>query len=144
MGALRVDAEQLLTPRDAEALLGVAVERMEPSGAGRRTSFVCFGARGTRMPIVAEMVALASATSGRRGDVPFVSVSVDTDRSQPLPRRTVCAKWEEQGVRFALTYTCVAAADSEDLVDRTAGKRGAIAALARVVSERLAALPSAR
>jgi hypothetical protein len=142
---VRVDAEQLLTPRDAQALLGVVVERMEPSGADqRRASFVCFGARGTRAPIVAEMVSLASATSGRRGDVPFVSVAVDTDRSQPLPRRTVCAKWEEHGWRFALTYTCVAATDSDELVDCTAGKRGAIAALARVVSERLAALPSVR
>lgn len=138
-----MDADVLLTPRDAQALLGLTVERLEPSSEDRRrASFVCFGARGSRPAIVCEMLSLASAPAGRPADVPFVSVAVSTDRSAPNPRRTVSARWEQGGLKFALTYTCVAAADDDEVADAATGKRSAIAALARVVSERLSALPS--
>jgi hypothetical protein len=143
-GGSTVQAAQLLTVRDAEALLGRAVNRLEPSGeveSRRSADFVCFGGRATRGPMVGEFVTLTAGPSGYADrNVPFFAVALEaTNASADNPgRRSVSARWEQAGLKFALTYTCVSVVDSDDFAQLTSSKREHIAALARVVSDRVA------
>jgi hypothetical protein len=140
-----MEAAQLLTVRDAQVLLGRAVGRVEPSDEARATArrqsdFVCFGGRAKGPTMLGEFVSLAAGPSANGArNVPFFSVALEGTRaSADNPcRRSVSARWEQAGLRFALTYTCIARADSEDVSALTNAKREQVAALARLVSDRI-------
>ncbi|MGQ0824093.1 MAG: hypothetical protein ACT4OX_03495 [Actinomycetota bacterium] len=138
-----MDTARLLTFRDAEVLLGRAVNRLEPSDeieSRRVADFVCFGGRAARGPMVGEFVSLAAGPSGYAPrHVPFFSVALEsTHASAEHPSRcSISARWEQAGLKFALTYTCISVVDSDDVDDLTTSKRDLIAALARLVSDRV-------
>jgi hypothetical protein len=140
-----MQAAELLTVRDAQVLLGRPVGRIEPSdGAGAQprkpSDFVCFGGRAKGPTMVGEFVSLAAGPSANGArHVPFFSVALEGTRaSADNPcRRSVSARWEQAGLRFSLTYTCIARADSDDVSALTNAKREPVAALARLVSDRV-------
>ena len=145
-GVGSLNTARLLTSRDAAALLGRGVDRLEPTSgdtAARADDFVCFGGKDVRSPVVGEFISLASAPGVRRDrDVPFFAVAMEATpgSSDNPPRRTVSAKWEQAGTRYALTYTCVSVADTADIDARTKLLRERVAALARLVSDRVASV----
>jgi hypothetical protein len=144
-GEREVQAAELLTVRDAQVLLGRPVGRIEPSDdagvpARKPSDFVCFGGRAKGPTMVGEFVSLAAGPSANGArNVPFFSVALEGTRaSADNPcRRSVSARWEQNGLRFSLTYTCIALADSDDVSALTNAKREPVAALARLVSDRV-------